>query len=242
MSFRSALLASITSIVLMLALGNEWVFEKALDGDFARETRASVTGSLRWQIWEVPSDLRAATGVHLLVLVVLTFVLGGLAGRSGRVAAFFGGWAAFLAASVISLGVYALVLGENFSAYEDVVDRFTASAGFGAPLGMWLGWLVGLAVMIGARAPVATRAAPPVPGAGPGAPPASWPPNAGYDPNPVAAPPPPYNATGPSAAGPPPTAAPAPPPPSPPPPPPPGGPLIGPPPDRTQVYGDPHQQ
>jgi hypothetical protein len=238
MSIKSGVLAAVTSLVLMLALGNEWVVERAFDGDLAVQTRSSVTGSLRWQIWELPSGMRGAVAGHLVALVVLTFVLGGIAGRSRGLTAFLGGWAAFLAASVVSLGIYGLIIDDDFiDQGTDVIDQFTGSAGFGAPLGMWLGWLIGLAVLIGSKAPAsaAAGAAPPAP------PPPSWPPSSGQDPVPFTAPPTPYSPTGPQAAGPAPEPAPAAPPPfaeAPPTaaPPSPGGPVIGPPPDRTQVY------
>lgn len=246
MSIKSAVFAAITSVVLMLALGNEWVFENALEGDFATQTRSSVSGSLRWQVWDVQSDVRGATVVHLLVLVALTFVLGGIAGRSRGLTALLGGWGAFLAASVVSLGVYGLVLDEDYlGGSDDIVDTFSGAAGFGAPLGIWLGWLVGLAVLLGSKAPETTRPGPShVP---PAAPPPGWTSGPGTEPAPFSAPAQAYSPTGPHAAGPvsaPPPAAPADPPPFPDaptvppaaPPPAPGGPVIGPPPDRTQVY------
>lgn len=223
MSIRSGLLAALTTIVLTLVLGNVRVVRQTHDGgEFAALARGSITGNLRWQVWELPSQERGAVIVHLVALVLLAAVLGAIVGRARPLAAFVGGWGAFLAAAMVSSGVYGIVVDDIFTGRppdEDVIDTFTATASFGTALGMWLGWLVGLAVMLGSfGADRTTRSAPPAP------PPGGWG-SPGGDPQaptsspfgPAAAPPPPPPAT----------------------PSPGGGPVIGTPPDRTQVFGEP---
>jgi hypothetical protein len=234
MSIKSALFAAITTVVLTLVLGNQWVVERAADGEYASQTRLSITNQLRFQFWDLPSDIRGATVVRLVMLVVLAAVFGGIVGRSRPLAAFVGGWSAFLAASVVSAGIYAVVVGERFSGGpgSDLVDRFTATAAAGTSLGMWFGWLVGIAVLLGslgkgqpqvdrgrgAPVPPSTAWSPP-----PGSAESQYPPPS-YDPPPAYDPGGSYGAPAP---------APAPPPADP------GGPQIGAPPDRTQVFGQP---
>jgi hypothetical protein len=245
MAIKSALFSALTTIVLILAFGNDWMIDKAAEGgDFARQTRLSVTSQLGFQFWDQPSDLRAGTIVRLLLLIVLAALFGGIVGRARPAAAFIGGWSAFLAASVVSAGVYALVVDEDFVSRpgSDTVDSFTLTASFGTSLGMWLGWLVGLAVLLGSLGrgqPKADTGRPaPAPGAWGSSPPVTSydPPAApyqpsGYDqPGGYAAPAPGGVPDAPQASPPP---APAPPPPAP------GGPVIGSPPDRTQVFGEP---
>jgi hypothetical protein len=227
MSIKSALFAAITTVVLILALGNEWAVEQARDaGETAIQTRASIVGQLRFQFWELPSEIRGPSVVHLVLLVVLAAVFGGIVGRARPLAAFIGGWSAFLAAAVVSAGVYGLILDDRYGGYSGSgsIDTFTGSASIGASLGMWLGWLVGLAVMLGSLG--GDRAKTGGAGVGAGAPPAAWTP----PPNPAGSfdPPPAPHHPGGSVA---PPAAPA--------PPAPGGPVIGTPPDRTQVFGEP---
>ena len=222
MSIKSGLFAAITTVVLMLALGNEWVFERSFDADFAQTTRGSISSQLRFQLGELPSEIRGATILRLLLLVVLTAVLGGIVGRARPAAAFVGGWGAFLAASVVSGGVYGLVADEQFVARPgaDTVDTFTSVASVGTSLGMWLGWLVGLAVLLGSfgKGQPKPATAPPPPSGSWGAPPApAW-----------EQPPPPAPPAWDQPAHPAPQAS-----------PPPGGPVIGAPPDRTQVFGEP---
>lgn len=243
MAIKSALLAAITTVVLVLALGNGWARDLATDGGrFALQTRTTVTGQLDFRVWDMPSEIRTATSVRLVLLVLLAAVLGGIVGRSRPLAAFVGGWGAFLAASVVSAGVYGLVVDDRFvRPGSDAVDSFSATASFGAPLGIWLGWLVGLAVLLGSlgkgqpkpatrtpRPPTASWDTPPRAGA-------PWPDAPRSDaPQPDAAPtwdrPPDPTGTPPSGTGP--SSPPVPPPSS-------GSPVIGTPPDRTQVFGEP---
>lgn len=213
MAIRSGLLAGITTVLLVLVLGNERVIEEARGGgDLAFQTRTSVTGQLGFQVWDLPSEIRTATVVRLVLLVGLTVVLGAIAGRARPLAAFVGGWSAFLVAAVVSAGVYGLVVDDRFVARPgaDTIDSFTVTASFGTAPGMWLGWLVGLAVLVGSlgqdRRSRPAPSPPPGPSWGAPAPPPPW----EQQPAPPAAPSPP-----------------------------PAGPVIGAPPDRTQVYGQP---
>lgn len=226
MSIKSALFAAITTVVLILAFGNDWALDQARDsGEFAFQTRNSIGSQLHFHFWDLPSEVRGAKVAQVVLLVLLTAVLGGIAGTGRPLAAFFGGWGAFLAAASVSAGVYALVLDDRLDGLRtDTIDVFTGGATVGAALGMWLGWLVGLAVLVGSLG--GDRSTTGWAGVGAGAPPAAWnpPPNpaGSFDPPPV-----PHHAGG-SVA---PPAAPA--------PPAPGGPVIGTPPDRTQVFGEP---
>ncbi|QYG91632.1 hypothetical protein HC251_03715 [Iamia sp. SCSIO 61187] len=222
MSIKSGLFAAITTIVVMLVLGNGWVARRAGDGgDFAALTRQSIAGRLRWQVWDAPSGVQGATIAYLLSFIVVTAVLGAIVGRARPLAAFVGGWGAFLAASVVSSGVYGLVVDDRFAPRpgDDVIDTFSFNASPGAVVGMWLGWLVGLAVMLGSLG--ADRRSRPAPPAG------GWGGGPAYDPghDPQAPEPSPF---GPATAPPPPPPAPS-----------TGGPVIGTPPDRTQVFGEP---
>ena len=80
MSIKSALFAAITTVVLILALGNEWMVEQATEGDFARLTRINVVSQLQFQFWDMPSDFRFPTVVRLILLIVLAAVFGGIVG------------------------------------------------------------------------------------------------------------------------------------------------------------------
>lgn len=230
MRIRAALLAAATTIVLILVLGTTWARDNLTEGSFALQTRLGIIGQMQFQVWDLPSEIRGATVARLVVLVLLTAVLGGIAGRARPAAAFLGGWAALLGASVISAGVYSLFLDDRFDIRpgSDALDEFGLTASFGTPTGLWLGWLVGLAVMLGSlgqdrhRAPRRdTRPAPPT---------GSWPP-----PPPPPGPHPgdaPFGGDAPGApTGPGSQASPG----------GPGAPVIGPPPDpdRTQVFGEP---
>lgn len=223
MSIKSGLFAGITTVVLILVLGNSWMRDRAADGDVAEVTRQSIVGQLQFQVWDQPSEIRTAMAVRLVLLVVLAVVFGAIVGRARPAAAFIGGWSAFLAAAVVSGGVYSLVVDDRYAGIggEDTIDSFTTTAVFGAPIGMYLGWLVGLAVLLGSFG----KGQPRVDTAPPGPAPAAWPPPADPYAPPVAAP---FGAAG--------DPGPA---PAPPPPPPAGGPVIGTPPDRTQVFGEP---
>lgn len=233
MSIKSGLFAAITTVVLMLALGNTWVVEKSFDAGFAQDTRLGISGSLRFQVGELPSEIRGTTIVRLVLLILLTAVLGGIVGRARPLAAFVGGWGAFLAASVVSAGVYGLLLDDRFVGRPgaDTVDTFTSVASSGTPLGMWLGWLVGLAVLLGSfgkgQPKPATAYAPPPPAGSWGAPPAPAPQSWDQPPPPAPAPPAWDQPAAPAPPASPPPAS--------------GGPVIGAPPDRTQIYGEPHR-
>ncbi|HEX7136038.1 MAG TPA: hypothetical protein VF228_25890 [Iamia sp.] len=238
MSIKSALYSAVTTVVLLLVLGNGWSVRKLTDeGDFALQTRFSVANQLDFQFWEQPDEPQTGTAVRLLLLIVLAAVLGGIVGRARPAAAFIGGWGAFLAASVVSAGIFGLIVDEDFIGRPgtDSVDTFTLTASFGTSMGMWLGWLIGLAVLLGSfgRGQPKVDTGRPAPG--------NWsssPPPAAFD-----APAAPYQPGGYGGAAPvggpdaPPAAPPQ--PGTAPPPPAPGGPVIGSPPDRTQVFGEP---
>lgn len=270
MSVKSGLFGAITTVVLMLLLGNRWTFDNVPDGGPAPETIRRTVGLFSWDPDRVFRELRLETYVSLIVLIVAVLVLGGIAGRARPAAAFVGGWGAALGAAAISAMAFTLIAGEDFAFTgpdTEAVDRLFVYAGQGAGAMLPVGWLIGLAVMLGsfgAKQPqvAPTSAAPaPYPGGptGPGSPggPTGFPPPAASEPfgapvppgsapagpgSPAPAPPPsapspsaPPSAPPPGAPG---TAAPAAPPASAPSPGP-GGPVIGTPPDRTQVQPRP---
>ncbi|HEU5149173.1 MAG TPA: hypothetical protein VFU19_01680 [Iamia sp.] len=149
MSIKSGLYAGVATIIVVLALGNQWSYENAVSGTFAGQTRNTISFYLRFEVWNLNPDLRAAAVVRLILLVVLTALLGVFVGGGRPAAAFIGGWTSFLAASVVSAGVYGLVADEETLgvAAPDTVDTFTRVSAVGAPLGIFVGWVVGLAVL-----------------------------------------------------------------------------------------------
>ncbi len=252
MSIKSGLLAALVTVILILAFGNDWAAEKVQEADGSTAfTQAAVVIPLHWGD-EIQDGGTGATIGRLVVMVLLTVVLGAIAGRARPLAAFVGGWGAFLMATVVSMGLYAFMAEEGssdsnvgffFGAGADGLDQFTATSIFGAPSGLFLGWLVGLAVMVGSlqresaatlppsaweQPPSGSPFAPAPPG-GPHGAPASYgnPAPPGTESSPFGTPP-----------GPPPAPATAAPPPHPGAPPA-DGPVIGTPPDRTQVQGQP---
>ena len=156
LSVRSGLYAGLTTVLVILLLGNRWVYEGATSSTFANRTRSSISFYLQFGLWDLTPDQRPPAIARLVVLVALAALLGAAVGGTRPITAFVGGWAAFLAASVISAGVYGLVFDESIPeepAVErglvDTVTSFGALAG--TPLGFWVGWVVGLAVLRATR-------------------------------------------------------------------------------------------
>lgn len=177
MSIRSALLAGLAALIMVLALGNPPIVEEISDDEDPSITLTSIVAPVAWDDGEEgdnddlgPLILRAAT------FVVAAAVLGGLAGRARKGAAFVAGWGvAFLAAGLGGV-VYSLTVEEvgelGFSESPGALDKISLgthfSLGFG--LALWLGWIIGLAVMIGARTGLEKKANIAGPVDGPGAP------------------------------------------------------------------------
>lgn len=239
MAIRSGIFGAITAVVLTLLAGNRWVIDNLPSGGPAPNATRSVAAFFSWDPDRVFRDFRVATYVALVVFILATALLGAAAGRARPLAAFVGGWGAAVGAGAVSGIVFSLVAGEaaSFQARGELVDRAYTSATNGTGPMIILGWLVGLAVLLGSfgakqpkAAPSAGQAPPPGPPVAdpyPPAPPVSHPyPPAPPPPGPGA----PVEGPTPTYGTPAPTAPPAPPPP---------GPSIGPPPDRTQVYGRP---
>ncbi len=268
MSVKSGLFGAITTVVLILVLGNRWTVDNVAGRDPAPQATGQIIGFFGWDPDSVFGELRAATYVSLAVLVVAVFVLGGLAGRARPLAAFVGGWGAAIGAAAIASIVFALVAGDRlaFAPSGKLLDRIYLSVSSGTGAMATVGWLVGLAVLLGSFGakqpklvhPGASAPAPypaaggPVGGPAPfDAPPVGAYPSPPGTPEPFGAPaspgaPEPFGAPA-SPGAPEPVATPAPGPgPSAPAPPAPaappsssGGPVIGTPPDRTQVQPRP---
>lgn len=183
-----------------------------------------VISAFTWSPSRINDRVQAATYVAHAVFVLAVFVLGAATGRARPLAAFVGGWGASMGAMAVSGIAFAIVAGDDaFLSGDGFVDRAYSVAAFRPGPMVAVGWLFGIAVLLGSFGAEQPKVAP----AG-----------GGYTP-------PPSSSAGPPPSWEPPSAAPAPPPPAaaPPPPapaaPPAGGPSIGPPPDRTQVYGQP---
>lgn len=245
MSIKSGLFAALTAVVLILALGNGAVGDN-LPNDTITATAASIHGFFLWDLGGFPGKVKTGQYAALVVFVGGVFVLGGLAGRARPLAAFIGGWGASIGAAALAGAVYTLIVGDEvgFGGSGDIVDRLYLTSGNAAGVMVWLGWLFGIAVMLGSfgKNQPRTRQAVPMGGYAP-------PPGPQWNQGPAPAPPPPAPAPAPAAgygAAPAATPPPAPPPPPPTPAPelhkpPPAAPQIGAPPDRTQVYGQPPQ-
>lgn len=203
MSLKSALFAAVTAVVLIGVLGNPPISE-AVNERSVRDAGGlagrGVVGPYSWDLSGLPDDLGRPTVAGLVAFVVLVALLGGLAGRARPVAAFVGGWGAAVLAMALAGGVFALLTDDRFYGDPDginVLDRVTVGMGRGGAPGVWTGWLIGLAVMLGslggkerqatpasaaASAPAWTPGPPPGAG-GPAYPPApvapSWAPPAG---------------------------------------------------------------
>jgi hypothetical protein len=137
MSIKSGMLAGLVTVILILAFGNNWVAETVQDAEGSTAfTQAAVVIPLHWGDQIQDGGTGANLG-RLLVLVVLTSVLGAFVGRARPLAAFFGGWGIFLAASVVSMGLYAF-MAEDGSSDSSIsfflggggegVDKFTTTA------------------------------------------------------------------------------------------------------------------
>ncbi len=230
MAIKSGIFSVITGIVLILLLGNPPVGENLPDSQIAiASTR--INGFFFWDLGKLSGTFKTAQIVSLLVFLAAVFVLGAIAGRARPLAAFFGGWGAAIGAAAIATIVYSLIVGSDGfygGPGSDLLDRAYLAASDGAGVMVVLGWLFGIAVMLGSFGKNQPRVQPGAPGAYPPPPGPTW------DPGPAAPPP--------SAVPPPAAPLPSPTPPPAAPVPPPAGPQIGPPPDRTQVYGQPPQQ
>ncbi len=175
MSPKSALFSGLTALVLILALGNPPVSDELVGNgstDTAALTRSALASPLRWDP-DMPSELLGPTVLRLVVLVLAAALLGGIAGRARPLAALVGGWGAAFGALALSGVTFALVADERYNPAvlpgSDTLDQITAGARAGSGLAFWLGWLFGLAVLLGSFGKKQPKILPP--GAVGGAPP-----------------------------------------------------------------------
>jgi hypothetical protein len=150
-STRSGLYAGLTLGLMMLVLGNGWVVDRLRSGEYGLKPRTAVAEQLEWQLWRLDSDFRSFALLRLILLIVLTVGLGAIVGRARPAAAFVGGWAIFLFASIVSSGLAGETVKEGMMAQQgmDPVDQFSHIGQTGTSLGVGLGWLIGLAVLYG---------------------------------------------------------------------------------------------
>jgi hypothetical protein len=140
-------IAAIVALILVLAFGNSsyahWAARQHLDawGLFLKE--------LAWPAWSFSSneavrtlladDLRAILVVILAAVFVAIMVGSELAAARGTIAQFFTGWGAYMFAGAFAGLITAFV--RNAS----VLNAFL-SAEAGAAYGLFVGWIIGLAV------------------------------------------------------------------------------------------------
>lgn len=170
MSLKSALFSALTAVVLIFGLGNRPLTDAVQDrsgGAFGLTSRA-VVSFYTWDPGRLPDELTGPTVVSLVAFVALAALLGGLAGRARPLAAFIGGWGAAVLAMVVASGLFTLTADEqlfgSFARSSNALDRMTAGLGRGAAPGLWTGWVIGLAVLLGSlgakQPPVEGRSAP----------------------------------------------------------------------------------
>jgi hypothetical protein len=152
-------------------------------------TATTLAGFPNWDVFDsgVDADLIWGVILKLMLMVVATGLLAGVAGRASRRAGFLAGWASLVvAAGIAGAGyyayLYAVVFDGRNSQPGSYVDHLVSSANSGAAFGLWTGWIVGAAVAAtaqlpapaAARAPVATGPIARSPGGAPITPPAPW--------------------------------------------------------------------
>lgn len=146
---------TLAALILVLVFGSPWY------GDWVEDnTNATTAGGwflrlLTWPAWRFDSDERVqdllATNLRAILVVVLTalflYFLPGtqLAAARGTLSQFFAGWSAYIFA-----GAFASLIAALFFSNPSLLGAFQA-AGSGAAYGLFVGWIIGLAVLGGAR-------------------------------------------------------------------------------------------
>lgn len=166
MAKLSALLSGATGLLLIVLLGNPPVSREVFErrGDVP-DVIVDVFAFPRWDLDRLPDEVTGPTVVRLLLFIVVVAILGGLAGTGSRVAAFVGGWAASFLAAALASGAYFVSLDERYGGRpgQGVLDRFTQGMGTSTAFGLWTGWIVGVAVLVGSLLHRPRHDAPPPP-------------------------------------------------------------------------------
>jgi hypothetical protein len=152
MAMRCALAGAITTVAVIVALGNPSAVDAAREADHTTLGR-TLAEFATWDLADLPGDAVGAVALRLGLTLILVALLCGVAGRSrSRAAAFVGGWGAMVVAAAVAGAVtyayqVAVVL-DGQTLDPSYLGGMARAANDGAAFGLWTGWLVGLAVAL----------------------------------------------------------------------------------------------
>lgn len=153
----------VITALLVAGLGNETAVRRSVEaGDGTRDLLTSLTTFPVWSTnaFSKGSDLIGPLSLKIVLFLFSVFLGAGLAGRVGSsTAAFLAGWGTVMIAAALSGAVFWLVAdatvykGEFADEAGGIVPLAVGGLNGGVQFGLYTGWLVGLGLLITARAP-----------------------------------------------------------------------------------------